>query len=195
MSSSLSVVRQQVLHQGLEAVPQKWPFDRPFHKDLGRWKVAWLKPRHEKAFAGELREMDLPYYLPLVERVHRRPDNGKPKKALVPLFPAYVAFAWEGPTTPLYRTGRILRILPVSDQERFIRDLDAVRRVLGAGWPIEVHPGLRPGVAVRIIRGPLVGLAGPIERQGGHYRFWVDVEMFNRSVSVELPCEVLTPQG
>ena len=195
MSSSLTVVRQQVLQQGQDAALQRWPANRPFHEDLGRWKVAWLKPRHEKAFAGELQALDFPYYLPLAQRTHRRPDNGKARKALVPLFPAYVAFAWIGSTTPLYQTGRIIRILPVPDQDRFVADLEAIQRVLGSGWPIEVHPGLRPGVTVRILRGPLAGLTGPIERLGDHCRLWVHVEMFNRSISVQLPGEVLMAQG
>jgi transcription antitermination factor NusG len=116
------------------------------------------------------------------------------KKACVPLFPAYLPFAAEGPTAPLYHTGRILRILPVPDQERFVVDLEAVRRVVGTGSPVEVHPGLQPGALVRITHGPLCGLIGPIQRQGSQCRFWVHVEMFNRSVSVELPCGMLLPE-
>jgi len=172
---------------------QQWPPGRGFSADLGRWKVAWLKPRHEKAFADELRAADFPYYLPLVERTHRRPGNGKPKKALMPLFPTYLSFAAAGPTTPLYQTGRIIRILPVGDQERFIEDLQNVLRLLTAGLPVEVHPGLCPGKMVRIVQGPLKGLTGLVERLGDHCRFWINVELFNRSVAVPMPCDHLAP--
>lgn len=194
MASMITGAPGPAPHADRDPVHPHWPDDRPFREVLGLWKVAWLKPRHEKAFAAELRDLGLPHYLPLVERIHRRPDNGRVKKARVPLFPAYVPFAAEGSTTPLHRTGRILRILPVPDQERFVADLEAVRRLVGTGRPVEAHPGLQPGILVRITHGPLRGLTGPIERQGSQCRFWVHVEMFNRSVSVELPCAMLLPE-
>jgi hypothetical protein len=191
MTTAGSVVGERGPRPGPGAVPQQWPSDRSFHEELGRWRVAWIKTRHEKTFADELRDLGFPYYLPMMERTHRRPDNGRPRKAWVPLFPSYVAFAGSGPITPLYQTGRLHRILPVPDQERFVADLEAVRRVLASRRPVAVHPGLRPGVVVRIVRGAFQGLTGPIERHDGGWRFWVNVEMFNRSLSVQLPAEAL----
>ena len=71
----------------------RWPRDRSLAADLGQWWVARVKPRHEKALAGDLARQGVGYYLPLMTKRTVRRDNGKVRKSIVCLFPGYLALA------------------------------------------------------------------------------------------------------
>lgn len=176
-----------------EPLPQRWPPERSLAKDLGAWSVAYVKPRHEKALALDLMASGHSYYLPMIWKRHPRPDNGKLKRSLVPLFPSYVSVAGVQDTLALFQTYHVVKIVRVEDQERFVREVEAVQRLLACGSALNIHPGLVLGASVRIIRGPLVGLTGTVQRIGETYRLWISVEMFCQSVAVEIGADTLMP--
>lgn len=184
-------------------VPQRFPEGRPLAADVGRWVVACVKPRHEKALARDLGAVGIAYYLPLIRKVHRRPDNGWLKKADVPLFPGYMAVAGPGCRPLLYAFGRVNKILRVPDQERFTRELEDVEKALRAGSEVELHPSIPLGSLVEITRGPLRGVTGRLERIGKHFHLILCVEFFRQCVRVKLhgddvkvpgnPCTLFSP--
>jgi len=172
-------------------VPQRFPVDRPLEDDLGRWVVARVKPRHEKAVAARLALEGIGYYLPAILHTHRRPDNGKPRKAFLPLFPGYLSFVGEENRGRLREAGSVLQFLSVLDQDRFVRELAWVRRILQLPCGPAERPMIPLGARVRVTRGPLRGVEGILERTRSKCRLWVGVEFFQRHVLVELPEEVL----
>ena len=60
------------------------------------WAVAHTKARNEKAFAWDLVNRDIPYFLPMMQRV--RFSGGRRRRVLLPLFPSYV-FICGDPST------------------------------------------------------------------------------------------------
>jgi len=165
----------------------RYPGNRPLEADLGRWAVAHVKSRQEKAFAFDLTDSGISYYLPMVENRIRRRDNGKIRKSFLPLFPGYVALAldreqWSG----LYSTRRVANIIAVDDQERFVRELAQVQRALDSEVPVALEPAFALGRPVRVKSGAMQGLVGEVLSVRGQNVFVIRVHMFQQAVRVTL---------
>jgi transcriptional antiterminator RfaH len=165
----------------------RWPEDRPLAADLGNWWVARVKPRNEKAFAWDLARMGVGYYLPMMTRRTIRRDNGKPRKSVVCLFPGYVSLSgYEDRRQDILRTGRVLRVINVVDQQCFVQELDHVRRALEFEKELGLHPRLAVGQRVIIISGPMQGVQGMVIDINRPDKIYLNVEMFNRAVTVKV---------
>jgi transcriptional antiterminator RfaH len=148
------------------------------------WWVAQTKPRQEKRLARELRDAELAYYLPC--QLRRNRVRGRIVMSQIPLFSGYLFLPGDGAErNRLLATGRIVRLLNVTDPDRLVADLKQVRFLTGLGLPLEPLD-LRPGHAVRIRRGPMSGLSGRVLRGAGKCRFVVAVEFLGQGVAVEL---------
>ena len=138
--------------------------DRPIIESEGTWWIAKVKPRQEKAFARDLLERGVGYYIPCYIKVTRRSD-GKKRKSVLVLFPSYVPFISENPY-PLLSFNRISTILPVQGQTKFKRQLNRIDVVNNSG--IEIVPVSAGtyciGDLVKVISGPLKGLVGRVIR-------------------------------
>src|SRR5215207_7360579 len=97
----------------------------------GTWWVAHTKARCEKAFALDLLDREIGFFLPMLERV--RIISGKKRRVLLPLFPSYVFFC--GDTEQRQRallTDRLCATIDVRDQQKLIDELSAIQRLLEA---------------------------------------------------------------
>jgi len=128
------------------------------------WYIAKVKARQEKALAFDMLAMDIGYYLPLYAKSVRRPDTGKLRTTLLPLFPSYLPFSCEKVPDWLLRSDRISKVLEIRGQETFQSQLEAIYRTR------ECSQGLSPadqhdfemGQRVKIIEGPCQGLSGKL---------------------------------
>ena len=175
-----------------ENPPARWPQDRPLIEDLGKWWVVRVRPRHEKALAWELVRMEIGYYLPLMTKRTIRRDTGKPRKSIICLFPGYISVVgYPEKRQEIFRTGRVLKALEVIDQEKFVSELENVRHALEGGVQVGVEPRLAVGRTVLITQGPLAGVTGVVTEMKRPTRVYLNVEMFNRAVTVAVPPEYL----
>ncbi len=172
--------------------PARWPLDRSITTDLGAWSVARVKPRNEKAFARELQKMDLGYYLPLLTKRTIRKDNGKPRKSIVCLFPGYVPIVdYAEHRGQILRGGRVLTVIEVVDQKKFVDELEHIHRAAEHGQLLDSLPGLALGRRVVITAGPMRGVEGVVTDLDRPQTIHLNVEMFNRSVTVSVSPEEL----
>ncbi len=172
----------------------RWPADRPLEEDLGYWKVAYLKPRNEKALALECMNMEIGYYLPLYEKRTRRRDNNKPRKSIVPLFTGYLPFVdRDGGKRQICETKRVVTILEINDQKQFTEDLNQIWQAVTSGVPLGEPEPLRTGQKVVVKEGPLQGLVGVITEIYKQRRLILNVDAFRMAVSVELDREDVEP--
>ena len=146
------------------------------------WGVAHVKSRTEKALARHLGALRIPFYLPLGERRTRR--GGRTFVSYLPFFPGYV-FLRGGPESraAAMRSGVVVRLLDVSDQDLLDRELAEIRALQVSGAPLVVHPYLSPGNAVRIREGPFQGsfwCRRAREGRGAPRRFGLDAEAERR---------------
>src|SRR5262245_55016761 len=95
----------------------------------GDWRVVHTKSRQEKALAEYLEGRGIDHYLPLVRRVRY---YGRRKFVVAtPLFPGYLFL--RGGLEEAYaadRTDRVVRVIPVANQEQLDADLGAIRFAL-----------------------------------------------------------------
>jgi transcription antitermination factor NusG len=148
-----------------ENPPSRYP-DLPIAGSGSPWWVAKVKPRQEKALAFDLIKNDIHYYFPLIVKITRRKDNNKPRKSVLPLFPGYISFcSTETFVHGIYKTGRVVSLIKISYQRRFIEELTQIYMAIEKGVCLEpVAVSYPPGTLVSVIAGPLRGLCGVISR-------------------------------
>ena len=151
------------------------------------WYVAYVTARHEKRVADHLRRRGIEHYVPLYTAV--RQWNRRRAQVELPLFPGY-GFV----RIPLAERLQVLTIPsvvclvgtrgapePLDDNE-----VEAIRDCLARQNRAEPTEYPSAGRRVRVVDGPLKGLQGVIERQNGHARFIVSVDMIQRSIAVNV---------
>jgi transcription antitermination factor NusG len=154
------------------------------------WQVAHTRPRCEKQVAAYCASRSVEHYLPL----RRETKIYQRRKVTVhkPLFPGYV-FARLGrdQRVTLLRTGQVVRLLAVPDEERLVFELEQVRRALEADPGLVACQAVRQGARVRITTGPFQGLEGVVEAIRGGARVVLNVEFIGQGVPVEVGLDML----
>lgn len=159
-----------------------------------QWFAAYTAPRHEKAVVRHLAVRHLESFLPLYTSV-RRWKNGCRVAVDQPLFPGYVFVHIQRRQSPkvlqvpgvvsIVSNGREPSALPSHEIES-----------LRAGLPqcyYEPHPYLGVGDKVRIVNGPLAGLAGMLVRKKTNLRVVLTLDLIMQSVAVEIGMHEIEP--
>lgn len=131
-------------------------FDEP------RWFACHTKPRCEKKFADLCTREGFENYLPTIKSERKYPD--RVRTFYKPLFPSYV-FTKILPEhkNRCYQLDLLVRAIWIDDQNKFLTQLDAVKRVVSSGIEATLRPILKKGTLVRITTGPLKGVEGYVE--------------------------------
>jgi len=160
---------------------------------LFSWYALSVMSRQEFTTTRELKRKGLEVFLPTVKKVRQWSD----RKKLVefPLFPGYL-FVQLGSrsgdfsgATAARGAVRIVSLEPGRPSPVGNEEIEALRRIVESGIPIDVYPGLRSGVPVRIRRGPLAGTTGVIGQQCGTDMFLINIEILGRSVGTKICAE------
>jgi transcription antitermination factor NusG len=154
--------------------------DRPLSEAPERWWIAKVKPRQEKLLAVDLRERHVEYFLPLIIKNTPRPGAKSARLFTVPLFPGYICFAQNTPKD-IFSTGRVVNLMDVRNQGRFIRECDQILRVINGQVPIAPLEEYVAGMPVAVEFGPLKGLEGIIAEVRGNSRLVLSVEGLGRA--------------
>ena len=153
--------------------------------DPGCWWVLHTRPRAEKSLARRFLARNLSFFLPLYKHQWRK--GGRLFRAHMPLFPGYIFLRGDAEARlQALETNQVVRTLTVVDDARLRDDLARVYRMMQAGMLLSPEEQLQPGAAVEIVAGPLAGLNGKILRRGRQLRFFVEVHLLQRGVSIEI---------
>ena len=148
------------------------------------WMVAQTRSRQEKALVRNLEPLHVPFYLPQHERHAVR--SGRRFVSFIPLFPGYVFLrADPGARTAALRSGLVVRLLEVRDQELLHAELRQLRRLQQTGARLVPYAPLVEGDLVTIAEGPFRGYRGRVLREQSSSRLIVSVSMLRQSVAVE----------
>jgi hypothetical protein len=159
-----------------------------------RWWVLHTRPRAEKALVRRLLPHGIAFFLPIYERSWR--SRGRLMASHLPLFPGYVFInADDTGRIRALETNLIANCIPVTDQQRLRTDLERVYRLMSSDAPLGPEGRLVPGAPIAIVRGPLTGLEGKVVRRGGRLTFFVEVELLQQGVSVEIESWMIEPTG
>ena len=169
-----------------------FPEDAAIADMAGTWWVAHTKPRQEKAFAHDLRRQDVSYFLPLVEK--ERFIRGRKFRPLMPLFPGYVfVCGTEDDRLDTFRRNRVVRTIPVVDQQQLIRELTQVQQALEADAPVDPWPYLKRGRLCQVKSGPMRGMEGIISERKSVTRLVLRVATLGQAVALEIDAALLEP--
>jgi transcription antitermination factor NusG len=168
-------------------VPSRFPEGRPLDHDTGSWWILHCKPNREWKLAKFLLKHEISYYLPIYERKTRIGYFRREKIIPTPLFRGYICFALDRNAHHLlYETHDFVRAIEVTDQDRFVHELELVSRAIETGQDLFVMPGIMKGRRVQITSGPLKGAEGIVVGRSKKGQFAITVEMFNRTVIVNV---------
>jgi len=147
------------------------------------WWAVYSKSRQEKSIARHLVGMDVPFYLPLVEKTSM--IRGRRVKSLLPLFTSYLfIYADEAERIKTLSTNRVVQMFAAPDALEMTNDLKHIQTLIESGAPLTVESCLQPGQRVRVKTGSLRGIEGVITARRGEDRLLVAVNFLQQGVSV-----------
>ena len=151
------------------------------------WYAVRTRSRFEKRIAAEAGLKDFDVYQPLVRAVHKWKDRRKIVET--PVFSCYVFVRFadcEPARLRVLRTPGVVGILGGGRGPEAIPDqqIEAVRRMVETS-PCSVHPLLREGSPVRVVRGPLEGIEGLFLRAKSACRLVVSLPLLSLSLVAE----------
>lgn len=167
-----------------ETVYPEWLLDIP-PEPVGerRWWAFYTKARQEKALAGNLMAMSIPYYLPLIPRTASY-ERSKATR-WIPLFPGYIfVYADDDERVQSLTTNRVSTSLYVPQPEILHRDLVGLKRMIESGEPVTAEDRLAKGERVRVTRGALAGIEGTVIERRGQHRLLVSICFLQQGASV-----------
>ncbi len=141
------------------------------------WWIAKVKPRQEKAFAFDLLNSRIEYYLPLYTKSVRRKDTGKRRKSILPLFPSYVPFS-SSTAFEVITNKRVVNLIEVRSQNRFKRELQQIYTSYELGLtvePVSNKNSVCIGDSVEITAGSLKGINGKVMKKNSENRVVLSV--------------------
>jgi len=158
----------------------------------GKWWVAHTKSRFEKAFARDLLDRGIGYFLPLVRRTRMR---GRRKvRVLLPLFPSYVFFCGdEDSRAAAMSTDRLCTTLDVPDQQQLRSECAAIEQALAGGAQLSPCRRLDVGRRCRVTGGAFRGIEGTVTRRDGRPRIALEISTLGLGASLEIEADLLEP--
>jgi transcription antitermination factor NusG len=153
------------------------------------WFAVWTKSRQEKVAAAMIGSLGVTNFLPL--KSESRQWSDRKQTVNVPLFSGYLFVKMN------VSDGSKLRVLQVPGVAGFVGNshgplpipedqIEAVRTVVERRIECTVHPLLKEGDRVRVVRGPLVGMEGRLVRANSLTRLVISISMIHRSLAVHV---------
>jgi transcription antitermination factor NusG len=104
-----------------------------------------------------------------------------------PLFPGYVFLRLSVEERgKIHRSDYLAKLLKITDQELFARQLEDVLRALVTEFEIRLAPRIGEGMRVKITHGPLRGIEGWVERRYGMSTVLLRLDFIGQAAAVKL---------
>ncbi len=161
------------------------------------WFAVYVQVNHEREVAKRLEGKEICSFLPLMECWSKRRDRRK--KIQLPLFPGYVfvnVVLDNYTNLNILKTPGALSLIRNSEGPLPIPSyqIENLRMMICSTQPLSPHQYLREGDWVHVVRGPLAGCMGILNRlDPKRGRLVVSVDIIKKSVSVELDTEDVEP--
>jgi len=165
--------------------------------DQPAWYVIHTQTRKEAEVERALQREGLKIFLPMVTKPSRRRDRKVTLR--VPLFPGYLFINGRLDSKIFHKvikTHYVFRLLGYGKRPTPIpeAEVEAIKTIVSGPRPYYPWRFLEKGRKVRVIDGPLAGVEGIILGiRPPPRRLVVAVELFRRSVAVELDGETVEP--
>jgi transcription antitermination factor NusG len=162
-----------------------------------QWYALYVQVNHEKEIVKRLEQKDINCFLPLMETWSKRLDRRK--RIQLPLFPGYVfvhVLLDNYMNLNIVKTPGALNLLRNSEGPLSIPSyqIENLQTMIKSTQPLKLHPYLKEGDWVHVVRGPIAGCIGILNRlDPKRGRLILSVDIIRKSVSVELDLEDVEP--
>lgn len=154
------------------------------------WFALYVKPQHEFKAKGELDQLSIHNYLPIITRIKQW--NDRKKKIDEPLLKGYI-FIFADEKERLYSLENRCVIKCVSDHGRPAKipewQITNLKNMLNHEGDFQVIERLVTGTNIEIVDGPFKGVQGIVQKTETQNQLAVTIDLLNRSVIVHLPQE------
>lgn len=162
--------------------------------DPSPWFGVMVRPGHEKFASRALRNRGYEEFMPTYRE--RRRWSDRIKEVELALFPGYL-FCRLNPQDrlPILTAPGVFGIISFSGVPHPIADAEVsrVKALVNNGKNPQPWPYLKAGQRVLIGTGPLSGVEGILVHIKNEYRLVASVTLLQRSVSVEIDADSVTP--
>ena len=141
---------------------------------------------------SELQKKNIETFLPLVEEMHTWSD--RKKKIQEPLFRGYIFIKTDLQNkSSVLMTDGVVRFVGLNNKPSSIPDLqiDWLRLIVAESLEMRLERYINIGERVRVIAGPLIGVAGIVIRMHRISRVVVSITAIEQSVSIQVPADYL----
>ncbi len=158
------------------------------------WYAIHTRSRHEKVVRDQFAAKEITHLLPL----HLKRSQWKDRKKWieVPLFGGYIFanFALQNKLQVLQTVG-VVRLVGLNGTAEPVPEeqIETIRKMVESELPYDLHPYLREGMFVRVMRGPLQGAEGILIEKKKNYRFVISVDLIQKSVGVDIDSADVEP--
>ena len=154
------------------------------------WFALYVKPKHEFKAKGELDQLSIHNYLPLITRLKQWSD--RKKKIAEPLLKGYI-FIYADEKERLFSLENRCVIKCITDHGRPAKipewQILNLKNMLNNDADFKVVDGIAKGVTIEIIEGPFKGVRGIVQKSETENNLAVSIDLLNRSVVVHMPKE------
>jgi transcriptional antiterminator RfaH len=162
------------------------------HDPEFRWYAVRTHSRQEKVASTMLDAFRVQHYLPLKSELRQWSD--RKQMVEMPVFTGYlfvrINLVRDTQLQVLKSPGIVAFVgnqagpLPIPDQE-----IEDIRTVLASSVPYVLHPSLREGARVRVVRGALAGVEGTLACINSESRLYISITMVGQSLTVSVSPE------
>lgn len=154
------------------------------------WFALYVKPKHEFKAKGELDQLSIHNYLPLITRLKQWSD--RKKKIAEPLLKGYI-FIYADEKERLFSLENRCVIKCITDHGRPAKipewQILNLKNMLNNDADFKVVDGIAKGVTIEIIEGPFKGVRGIVQKSETENNLAVSIDLLNRSVVVHMQKE------
>jgi transcription antitermination factor NusG len=158
------------------------------------WFAVMVRPGHEKFASRALSNRGYEEFMPMYRE--RRRWSDRIKEVELALFPGYLFCRFDPQyRLPILTAPGVFGIISFSGIPHPIEDAEVsrVKALVGNGKNPQPYPYLKAGQRVLIGSGPLSGVEGILIHIKNEYRLVASVTLLQRSVSVEVDADSVTP--
>jgi transcription antitermination factor NusG len=158
------------------------------------WFAVMVRPGHEKFASRALSNRGYEEFMPLYRT--RRRWSDRIKEVQLALFPGYLFCRFDPQNRlPILTAPGVFGIISFSGIPHPIDDAEVsrVKALVRDGKNPQPWPYLKAGQRVLIGSGPLTGVEGILIHFKNEYRLVASVTLLQRSVSVEIDADCVTP--
>jgi transcription antitermination factor NusG len=163
------------------------------------WYAVYCQVNHELKVETLLKQKDVTCFLPMLETWSKRRDRRQ--RIQLPMFPGYLfvnVILDVYVNLAIVKTPAVLCFIRNSEGPLPVpnHQIEGLQIMLNAAQPLTVYSFLKEGEPVRVVRGPLAGCTGILERiDHRRGRLVVGLPILGKSVSCDLCVEDCEPQG